>query len=226
MEYFAGPIAVLCSGGLDSMVLLIEMARTADRAIPVFVRSGHLWEEAERVAVDRFLKAVAEPRIAPVRELIVPMRDVYGADWSMTGEGTPDWDAPDEAVELRGRNLVLLTKAMVVAAIEKWPTVAIGSLAGNPFPDATPAFFGAMEAAAAAGLGVRIAIARPFRELHKADVIRLGADLPLELTLSCAHPTASGGHCSACNKCRERVEAFVAAGIHDRTNYARPRGHA
>jgi 7-cyano-7-deazaguanine synthase len=208
------------------MVLLIEMARTRERAIPVFVRGGHVWEGAERVAVDRFLTAVAEPRIAPVRELVVPMGDVYGPDWSMTGVGTPGWDAPDEMVELRGRNLVLLTKAMVIAAIEKWPTVAIGSLAGNPFPDATPAFFGAMEAAAAAGLGVRIAIACPFRELHKADVIRLGAGLPLELTLSCAHPTASGAHCGACNKCRERVDAFAAAGVQDRTDYARPRGRS
>jgi 7-cyano-7-deazaguanine synthase len=27
-------------------------------------------------------------------------------------------------------------------------------------------------------------------------------------------------HCGACNKCRERREAFAAAGVEDRTTYA------
>jgi 7-cyano-7-deazaguanine synthase len=57
--------------------------------------------------------------------------------------------------------------------------------------------------------------------LHKEDVVRRGRDLPLELTLSCAAPTSEGTHCGACNKCRERVEAFRAAGVEDRTRYPR-----
>src|SRR5512134_660148 len=116
------------------------MARTTGRAIPLFVRVGHVWESAERSALVRFLAAVGEERIAPLRDLTVPMDDVYGADWSMTGEHPPAWNAPDESVELHGRNLVLLVKALVLAAKEGWPTVAMGTLAGNPFPDATPRF--------------------------------------------------------------------------------------
>jgi 7-cyano-7-deazaguanine synthase len=221
MEIPGGPVGVLCSGGLDSAVLLLEMARARGRAVPVFVLAGHVWEAAERAALDGFLRAVAEPRVAPVRELSLPMGDVYGANWSMTGEGTPGWDAPDEAVELRGRNLILLAKTLVVAAIEGWPTVAVGSLAGNPFPDATVEFAAKMAAAASEGLGCTLAIALPFRDLTKADVVRRGAGLPLELTLSCARPV-DGRHCGACNKCRERVEAFAAAEVVDRTVYAHP----
>jgi 7-cyano-7-deazaguanine synthase len=225
MEIPPGPVGVLCSGGLDSAVLLVEMARTSGRAVPVFVRAGHVWEPAERVALDAFVRAVAEPRVAPVRELLQPMGDVYGADWSMTGEGTPAWDAPDEAVELRGRNLILLAKVLVVAAIEGWRMVAVGSLVGNPFPDATVQFVTKMAAAACEGLGCTLAIALPYRDLKKADVIRRGAGLPLELTLSCARPV-DGRHCGACNKCRERVDAFAAAGVVDRTSYARPQSHS
>ena len=51
-----------------------------------------------------------------------------GGDWSMTGEHPPAWNAPDESVELHGRNLVLLVKALVLAAKEGWPTVAMGTL--------------------------------------------------------------------------------------------------
>ena len=218
-----GPVAVLCSGGLDSCVLLIDLARRTGSAVPLFVRAGHPWEEAERAALGRFLDAVAEPAVAPPRDLALPMGDVYGAHWSMSGQDAPGWAAPDEAVELRGRNLVLLSKALVAAAIEGWPTVALGSLAGNPFPDATPHFFAAIAAVGSEALRSSLAVVAPYRELSKSDVIRRGADLPLELTLSCLRPTADGVHCGDCNKCRERVEAFAAANVADRTRYARSR---
>ncbi len=223
MPGIQGPVAVLCSGGLDSAVLLVEMARSAGRAVPIFVRAGHVWEETERAALARFAAAVGERGIGPIRDLAVPAADLYGAHWSITGRGSPAWDAPDEAVELRGRNLILLAKALVLAAIEGWPTVALGTLAGNPFPDATPAFFAKVAAAAAEGLRAPLAVVAPYRALTKADVIRRGRDLPLELTLSCLRPTPAGLHCGDCNKCRERVQAFAAAGISDRTVYARPR---
>ncbi|HJW69739.1 MAG TPA: 7-cyano-7-deazaguanine synthase [Candidatus Binatia bacterium] len=215
------PVGVLCSGGLDSAVLLVDLARRTGRVVPLFVRAGHPWEDAERAALGRFLEAVAEPRIAPVRELLMPMQDLYRDHWSVTGEGAPGWDAPDEAVELRGRNLVLLSKALVAAAIEGWPTVAMGSLAGNPFPDATPRFFAAIAATASEALGASLEVVAPYRDLSKVDVIRRAADLPLELTLSCLRPTSDGRHCGDCNKCRERAEAFAVAGVPDRTVYAR-----
>jgi 7-cyano-7-deazaguanine synthase len=217
------PVAVLCSGGLDSAVLLVDMARTAGESVPVFVRAGHVWEAAERAALERFLAAVDEPRIGAVRDLALPMDDVYGAHWSMTGRNAPGWAAPDAEVELRGRNLILLSKALVLATVEAWPTVVLGTLAGNPFPDATPSFFAKVASAASQGLRAVLTVDAPYRELTKADVVRRGADLPLELTLSCLRPTPAGLHCGDCNKCRERVEAFGAAGVADRTVYARAR---
>jgi 7-cyano-7-deazaguanine synthase len=150
------------------------------------------------------------------------MADVYGTHWSMTGDA-PAWDEPDETVEIRGRNLILLAKALVLAAIEGWPTLALGSLAGNPFPDATPEFFASLAEVSSGALGAPLSIVTPYRGLHKEEVIRRGHGLPLELTLSCAAPTADGLHCGACNKCRERAEAFAAAGVADRTRYARAR---
>ena len=223
MRALRSPVAVLCSGGLDSAVLLVDLARTTGGAVPVFVRAGHVWEESERAALARFVAAVAEPRIAPVHDLAVPMADIYGAHWSMTGQAPPGWDAPDAEVELAGRNLVLLSKALVLAARHGWPTVALGSLAGNPFPDATPTFFAGLAAAASEALRTPLAIVAPYREHTKPDVIRLGAGLPLALTLSCLRPSADGGHCGDCNKCRERACAFVAAGVADPTRYLRVR---
>ena len=73
------------------------------------------------------------------------------------------------------------------------------------------------------GLGTRIAVLLPYRGLHKEDVIRRGQHLPLDLTLSCNRPDASGRHCGDCNKCRERAEAFARAGVADPTVYVRTR---
>ena len=218
-----GPVGVLCSGGLDSAVLVVEMGRATGRAVPLMIAAGHAWEAAERAALERFLATVGDARIAPARVLALPMGDVYGPHWSMTGVGGPAWEDADETVELRGRNLVLLAKAMVLAALEGWPTLAMGSLAGNPFPDATPEFFADLAAVCVKALRAPLAIVTPFRELHKDAVIARGRELPLELTLSCVRPTPEGIHCGDCNKCRERVEAFRQAGVVDRTRYARAR---
>ena len=46
--------------------------------------------------------------------------------------------------------------------------------------------------------------------------MRLGAGVPLELTLSCLAPR-EGLHCGRCNKCHERQAAFAAAGLADPT---------
>jgi len=170
-------------------------------------------------------------RIEPLARVEFTMRDVYPpSHWAIRGV-PPAYDTPDEDVYLTGRNLVLLTKAGVVAAQHDAHRIALGPLAGNPFPDARPAFFSAMAQALSLGLDHRIEIATPFLEWEKADVIRRGVELkvPFELTLSCMNPVpgsrlpAPGSmprHCGLCSKCRERRDAFAAAGVSDPSAYA------
>ena len=80
--------------------------------------------------------------------------------WAIRGE-PPAYDTPDEDVYLVGRNLVLLAKAGIYCAQRKIGRLALGPLAGNPFPDATPAFFEAMGRALSLGLEHPIQIATP-----------------------------------------------------------------
>ena len=63
-------------------------------------------------------------------------------------------------------------------------------------------------------------IRTPFAGKSKADVVRAGAGMPMELTVSCARPNGIV-HCGACTKCAERVEGFLEAGVPDPTHYAR-----
>src|SRR5262249_25773050 len=92
-------------------------------------------------------------------------------------------------------------------------------LAANPFPDATPEFFRDFAAVVNRAVGGTARVIRPYAHLHKTDVLRRGAGLPLELTFSCIRP-ADGRHCGRCRKCYERQEGFREARINDPTDYA------
>jgi 7-cyano-7-deazaguanine synthase len=217
--------AVLFSGGLDSAVLLALELREAGphaRVHPIHVRAGLAWEPAEARTIDRLL---AVPPFSGATESIatvdVDMRDVYPrTHWAVEGH-PPAYDTPDEDVYLEGRNIILISKAAVLCARLGVSRLALGPLMGNPFPDATPEFFEAMARAMSLGLARPLTIATPLVQLHKEDVVSLGIELhvPLDVTLSCMNPAPGDLHCGQCSKCRERHDAFLAAGVADTTKY-------
>ena len=214
--------AVLFSGGLDSAVLLARELVHVDDVWPVYVRSGLAWEPAEARAIHGLLAGPPfAGRTKPVTTLTVDMRDIYPpTHWAVVGR-PPAYDTPDEDVYLEGRNIVLIAQAAVLCARLNAGRLVLGPLAGNPFPDATQEFFSAMAAAMSLGLGRSLDITAPLSELHKEDVVRMGIELgvPLVRTLSCMRPT-DDRHCGLCSKCRERQDAFRAAGVDDPTSYA------
>jgi 7-cyano-7-deazaguanine synthase len=220
--------AVLCSAGLDSAVLLAHQAHDGATVVPVYVRVGLAWEDAERAALDELLAApVYAGAVEPPIVLDLDMRDVYPrTHWAIRG-AAPAYDTPDEDVYIVGRNVVLLTKAAIACAYRAIGRIAIGPLAGNPFPDATPEFFAAIGRALSLGLAHGIAVEAPFATWEKSAVIARGLELgvPLERTLSCMSPVEMEGtwrHCGQCSKCRERRDAFAEAGLDDPTSYAAP----
>ncbi len=216
-------VAVLLSGGLDSAVLTASAAQ-AGVVQPVYVSAGLAWEAEEVGLLSRLLASAAFARnVLPLERIAVDASDLYPAThWSRRGE-PPAYDTPDEDVYLPGRNILLLSKAGVLCGLKGIGRLAIGPLAGNPFPDATPEFFASMARTLSLGLGRPLAIETPLVGLHKEDVIRLGASLGVrfELTLSCMNPSG-GRHCGLCSKCRERRDGFAEAGIEDPTDYRAP----
>src|SRR5229473_3327482 len=98
----AESLAVLCSGGVDSAILLGEALDTHPAVWPIYVRTGAKWEDVERTYLERFLAAVACPSLRPLVTLDQPVADLYGNHWSVTGQNVPDHETPDEAVFLPG----------------------------------------------------------------------------------------------------------------------------
>jgi 7-cyano-7-deazaguanine synthase len=215
-------IAILASGGLDSSVMLGWLARTGRRVFPIYMQVGLTWEKDELRMLHRFVRALGMDNVEPVTPLRLPMGDLAGDHWSMTGRHVPGYKAALSSNYILGRNLTLLSKAAVFCARHAIGEIAMASLESNPFPDARPAFFRAFGRTVELGVGLKLKVRTPFAGLTKADVVRRGAKMPLALTLSCARP-AGGVHCGACTKCAERVEGFAEAGVPDPTRYARRR---
>ena len=212
---------MLLSAGLDSAVLAAVEAQHR-RVHPIYISTGLAWESGELAALDRLLAAPPfAGQVEPLARLSFMVDDLYAeTHWARRGE-PPAFDTPDEDVYLAGRNIILLSKAAIYCARYKIERIALGPLAGNPFPDATPRFFSTMGTALSLGLEYPLRIDAPFSTMQKSEVILLGLELgvPLELTLSCMNPQGRL-HCGQCSKCRERRDAFLEAGIEDPTDYA------
>lgn len=214
------PLAILVSGGLDSAILVGEAVRQSPAVHPLYVRFGLAWEEVELEHLQRFLRALEAPALRALTVLEMPVRDLYGGHWSVTGRGVPGAETPDEAVFLPGRNVLLLSKAILWCHLQGVPTVAMAPLGSNPFPDATPEFFRALERVVNQSVEGTVRVVCPYGNLHKVEVMRRGAAMPLEHTFSCIRPV-NGQHCGVCNKCAERQKGFAEANLADPTPYDR-----
>jgi 7-cyano-7-deazaguanine synthase len=107
-------------------------------------------------------------------------------------------------------------------AEEKGSDCIIGGHNGDDkrlFEDASEEFFAGLQktfTSASPRLRKRgLKILRPLKDMAKAEVVALAAEVgvPLELTWSC-HGTGEE-HCWRCDGCRRRLETFRAAGVED-----------
>ena len=212
-------VAVLASGGLDSAVLVAELLSQGRVAHPLYVRFGLAWEPVEEAHLRRFLDTLTKPAARPLVVLNSPIAEIYGSHWSVSSRDVPDERSADDAVYLPGRNLLLLAMPSVWCALHDVHTVALGTLKGNPFPDATPEFFEGFASLAHRAMGHSLEVITPFAGLTKSDVLEMGRGLALQHTFSCIDPKGER-HCGRCNKCAERRHAFSALQIEDLTNYA------
>ena len=212
-------IGLLISGGVDSAILLAHLLDRGYRVQPIYVSMGCAWDASERRAVSHLVDDLDDNAILPVVDLAMPVADLYGDHWSITCRGVPDESTPDEAVFLWGRNPLLLLKPILWCQQNDIAELALGTLASNPFLDASEEFLEQFAAALATATGTHVAIRQPLAGRMKSQILALGAHLPLRLTFSCLAPEA-GQHCGRCNKCAERAQALASLPGGDPTLYA------
>lgn len=212
--------AALVSGGVESAALLEYLIRRGVRVQPLYVRQGYRWEAVELQWLKRLLRAWPRRRLAPLVVLQAPVKPFALRHWALGRGPVPGARTPDRAMELPARNLFLFAAAGAWCARHGVRSVAHGTLATNPFPDARPDFFRGMSFVLSRALKRKFQLEAPLRHLTKAQVVRLADPRLLRLSFSCINPQR-GRHCGRCNKCAERQHAFRRAHLPEPTRYAR-----
>ncbi len=202
-----GKVAVLASGGIDSDILIAELLKRSNVVHPIYVRCGLAWETAELFWLKKYLRTLKGGRLKPLKILDLPVGDLDRGGWAVSGHGAPGYRSRDESVYLPGRNLLLLSKVATYCVLHGIDRLAIGSLSGNPFPDATPRFFRQFSRVASGALGQRITVEAPFLKRSKKEILRRGGRLPLHLSFTCLSPRGLKP-CGRCNKCAEKEKAL------------------
>jgi 7-cyano-7-deazaguanine synthase len=220
------PAVVLLSGGLDSAVTA-AIARAAGFALSALSidygqRHRHELRAAQRVA--------AALGIAEHVTLAIDLTRFGGSALTSAIDVPKDRAAAEmeqgiPATYVPARNTVFLSLALALAEARGAADLFLGvnALDYSGYPDCRPEYIAAFERLAnlATKAGVegtsRFRIQAPLIHLSKCEIIRRGAELGVDfsLTHSCYDPDAAGRPCRHCDACLLRAKGFAEAGIAD-----------
>ncbi len=221
------PIAVaLISGGLDSYVSAARARADGHRLLALSIDYNQR-HQVELAAARRIATALGAER-----HIVLPL------DLSQFGGSalTADIDVPKGGVGkdipvtyVPARNTIFLSLALgwAEAAGARDLYIGVNALDYSGYPDCRPEFIAGFEKlaelATKAGVeGEPFRIHAPLQDMTKADIVREGMRLGLDLGLSwsCYDPAPGGLHCGLCDSCRLRSKGFEEAGVPDPTRYA------
>ena len=208
-------VIVLFSGGIDSTTALFW---ALDQGFDVIALSFNYPSRArqELQATRRIAKMIKAQYMEISLPFLQSATDLKRSDSHLLkGIQVPEGYIPT-------RNLIYYALAAYYSEVYSARYIIAGHLETDSigFPDATPAFFQAIESIVnMMQLNQKAMIPKqillPFLTKTKAEVIQLAMQLkvPLELTWSCYYDNLV--HCEKCESCWERQEAFDQAEIND-----------
>ena len=223
----SAPLAVaLISGGLDSMVAAAMMKADGYRLLALSVDYNQR-HQIELAAARRIAGALgAERHVVLPLDLRAFGGSALTAEIDVPKSGVGD-DIPVTYVPARNTIFLSLSLGWAEAAGARDLVIGVNALDYSGYPDCRPEFVAAFEAMAAlatkAGVeGDAFHIHAPLQHMTKADIVREGTRLGLDLGMSwsCYDPAPGGLHCGLCDSCRLRAKGFEEAGIADPTVYA------
>ena len=216
---------LLLSGGLDSATTL-AIAKSEGRECHCLTVDYGQRHRAELAAAARVARALSA---ASHKVLTIDLAGVGGS--ALTDRSIAVPEAPTQGIPVTyvpARNTILLALALAWAEVLAAQDIYFGANAVDysGYPDCRPEYMRAFETLANLGTkaaveGRRMTLHTPIIDLTKAEIIRRGAELGVDysLTVSCYQATADGHACGRCDACRLRRAGFEAAGVPDPTRY-------
>jgi len=226
------PAIILTSGGLDSTTCL---AIAKDSGFSPLYSMTFDYGQRHRFELEAAAKVSARMHVAEHRVIQIDLRQ-FGQSALTDDIAVPkDRDESQMAGDIPityvpARNTIFLSYALAWAEVLGARNVFIGvnAVDYSGYPDCRPAFIAAFEQMAnlatkmTVGGGPPFTIHAPLIHLTKAQIIRRGADIGVDysITHSCYDPDPQGRSCGRCDSCVLRKKGFVAARVPDPTRYA------
>lgn len=216
---------MLVSGGLDSATVLAVARERGHRCHSLSFDYG----QRHRVELEAAAQVAAMLGAVGHRVLTLPLGQLGGS--ALTDRRIEVPQRPGAGIPVTyvpARNTVFLACALAYAEVLGARDIYIGvnAVDYSGYPDCRPEFIAAFERVAnlatRAGVeGAGIRIHAPLVEMTKAEIIRRGAALGVDytITVSCYRPDIDARACGRCDSCRLRRAGFEQAGIPDPTRY-------
>ena len=218
---------MLLSGGMDSATAAAWARAAGFRVVALTVDYGQRHRDELAAARD----VAAQLGIADHRFVAVDLRAVGGSALTSGIEVPKSGAAAHGAIPVTyvpARNTMMLALLTGLAEVVGARDLVIGAnvLDYSGYPDCRPEFLRAFAEVARLGTragaeGARFTVHAPLLQLTKAGIVRLAAELGVDLglTLSCYDPPAARVHCGRCDACRLRRTGFAEAGLVDPSAY-------
>ena len=221
---------VLVSGGLDSATTLAVAKR--DGFMPYALSFDY--GQRHRFELEAAAAVCEHVGVAEHQTIRLDLRQIGGSALTDDIDVPRDRDEAAMAAEIPvtyvpARNTIFLAIAMgwaeTLDASDLFAGVNAVDYSG--YPDCRPEFIAAFERTASLATksgveGTAWRVHTPLINLTKAEIIRLGVDLGVDLALthSCYDPDVDGRACGRCDSCHLRRAGFRDAGVPDPTRYA------
>ena len=216
----------LLSGGLDSSTTLALARRDGFDCYALSFDYG----QRHRVELEAAARVAASLGAAEHLVVRLDLR-VFGGSALTSGLPVPKGRKPSEMTAdipvtyVPARNTVFLSFSLAWAEVLGASDIFIGvnALDYSGYPDCRPEYIEAYERMAnlATKAGVegraQVKIHTPLIRLSKAEIVKLGAELGVDfsLTHSCYDPDGAGRPCGRCDACVLRRKGFEEAGVAD-----------
>lgn len=212
---------VVFSGGLDSTTLLYYALEHFDEVETLSFTYGSKHNDIEHYYA---LKTCEKLNIKNTLISLDFISQYFKSDLLKSGGDIPEGMYNEENMKstvVPFRNGIMLAIAAGFAESNDIDVLLLGNHSGDHaiYPDCRPEFIANIAGAIREGTEKRIQVISPFCDMSKTDIVKLGAELGVDYSLTYSCYKGGKKHCGKCGTCTERKESFEQAGVVDPTEY-------
>lgn len=212
---------ILLSGGLDSTVALYWARQHHEVIGTVSFDYGSKHNDKEITLAIWHSSQLGIPHDTVALPFV---NDLFQSDLLKSGGDIPEGHYADENMKrtvVPFRNGIMLAIACGIAESRQAEALVIAAHSGDHaiYPDCREPFMQAISDAMREGTYARVELLRPFIEMDKTGIAKLGHELGVDMGKTWSCYKGEDLHCGVCGTCVERREAFIQAGLADPTVY-------